>query len=508
MNHVNALARGVIFCGFEGETFDASLPLMGGYVLFARNATSLRQVRALTDALRERAFDDGTAPAIAIDQEGGRVARLREGIEPMPSMMALGAANDLELAGRAGEQVAFDLRRAGCTLDFAPVLDLSSHAGNTVIGTRSLGSRPDAVAALGAAYGAGLERGGVAPCYKHFPGHGATATDSHEALPFVSDDATTLRGRDVVPFAAVARTAPAMLAAHLVVTAFDSHNPATASPAILNAFLRDELGFNGALVTDCLQMSALDERGGTVDGAVAALAAGADVLIVSNSPAVALEAVAAIERAVTGGSLPLSRLEAAFARASTLRGIAQSPIAVDAFPPHPGVGREIARRGVTLVRGFAHVDPLAAIAVSFEGDRVEGINTAAARPRASLRHESPALKELNLPLDPAAEDIEAALRAIHDSGRRVLILARRAHLYEAQAAAIDRILADAPDAVAVSMLEPFDVPLFKKARHVLAAFGDDAASIGGLADVLFGGSPAQGQMPVDPDAAGERIRDA
>src|SRR5581483_6623606 len=112
MNHVNALARGVIFCGFEGETFDASLPLMGGYVLFARNAISLRQVRALTDALRERAFDDGTAPAIAIDQEGGRVARLREGIEPMPSMMALGAANDLELAGRAGEQVAFDLRRA------------------------------------------------------------------------------------------------------------------------------------------------------------------------------------------------------------------------------------------------------------------------------------------------------------------------------------------------------------------------------------------------------------
>ena len=210
MIDLNALARGVVLAGFEGETFDPALPQFGGYVLFARNASSLPQVRALTDALRSRAFDDGTVPLVAIDQEGGRVVRLRNGVEPMPSMMALGAAGDLELAGRAGEQVAFDLRRAGCTMNFAPVLDLALHAGNTVIGTRSLGSHPENVAALGAAFGAGLERGGIVPCYKHFPGHGATATDSHAELPRVTDDADTLRARDLVPFAAVAPTAPAM----------------------------------------------------------------------------------------------------------------------------------------------------------------------------------------------------------------------------------------------------------------------------------------------------------
>ncbi len=131
--------------------------------------------------------------------------RLRDGVEPMPPMMALGAADDLELARRAGEQIAFDLRRAGCTMDFAPVLDLALDPRNTVIGTRSFGADPQQVAELGAAFGRGLRAGGILPCYKHFPGHGATAVDSHEALPAIEADEATLRARDLVPFAAVAR---------------------------------------------------------------------------------------------------------------------------------------------------------------------------------------------------------------------------------------------------------------------------------------------------------------
>lgn len=496
MISVNALARGALLVGFDGETFDASLPQFGGYVLFARNASSLPQVRALTGALRARPFDDGTAPLVAIDQEGGRVARLRSGVEPMPSMMTLGAAGDLELAGRAGEQVAFDLRRAGYSMNLAPVLDLASHAGNTVIGTRSLGSRPADVAALGAAYGIGLERGGVIPCYKHFPGHGATPVDSHGALPRVADDAETLGERDLVPFAAVAQKAPAIMGAHVAATAFDAHNPATASDRIANGLLRDELGFRGAYVTDCLRMGALDEYGGTVASALAALAAGADLLVVSREPDVALEIVAAIERAVGDGTLARARLEEAFARTAALRRMAMPPLPLDEFPPHPGVGREIARRGVTLVRGFAHADPLSTIVVSFEGERFEGINAAPVTGE-SLRRESPALAELRLPLEPAADDVDSALRSLRESGRRALVLARRAHLYGAQAAAIDRILSEAADALVVSMLEPFDVPLFARARHVLAAYGDDAAAIGGLADVLFGGSLPSGRMPVD-----------
>jgi hypothetical protein len=225
------------------------------------------------------------------------------------------------------------------------------------------------------------------------------------------------------------------------------------------------------------------------------------LLTVSHSVELAMQLADAIERAVADGTVPRSRLEEAYARVLRVREMAQPALPLDEFPPHPGVGREIARRGVTLVRGFAHADPLATIIVSFEplyrpdAQSKDGINIVA-EPTLSLRRESPALKELHLPLDPSAEDIDAVRREVAASGRRPLLLARRAHLHPQQAAAIDTVIADAADAIVVSMLEPFDVPLFGRARHVLAAYGDDAASIGGLADVLFGGSLPTGQMPV------------
>ncbi|MBV8067102.1 MAG: glycoside hydrolase family 3 protein, partial [Candidatus Eremiobacteraeota bacterium] len=167
---IGELARGVVMAGIADASIDARLPRLAGYLLFGASDASLPAVRALTDTLRAR--DGNPPPLIAIDQEGGVVMRLRNGVEPMPPMMALGAANDLELAGRAGDQVAFDLRRAGITLDFAPVLDLALEPGNTVIGTRSIGADPSRVAALGSVFARGLQRGGVQPCYKHFPGHG------------------------------------------------------------------------------------------------------------------------------------------------------------------------------------------------------------------------------------------------------------------------------------------------------------------------------------------------
>jgi beta-N-acetylhexosaminidase len=498
VNAAGQWARGVIAAGFDGETFDPALPRFGAYVLFARNVGSLRQVRALTDGLREARSTDPVAPLVAIDQEGGRVARLRDGVEPMPSMMALGAVDDLELAGRAGEQTAFDLRRAGCSLDFAPVLDLALHAGNTVIGTRALGSDPARVAALGAAFSAGLARGGMLACGKHFPGHGGSPIDSHLSLPVIDADAATLRRRDLVPFVAMAKTAPAFMGTHAVVRAFDAQHPATLSYPIATQLLRDELGFDGVLVTDCLQMSAVSEFGTAADVAVAALAAGADLLTVSHDVGLALEMAEAIERAVAEGRLPAARLQQAYTRVMRLRASAdaQESLPLDAFPPHPGVGREIGRRAMTLVRGLAHVDPLTSIALSFDGGAPEGINAGISN-GASLRRESPALVEIGLSLDPDDAAIAAALQVVIASGRRPLLLARRAHLHPEQARAIARIVQDFPDAVVVSMLEPFDVALFSGARHVLAAYGDDPASVGGLADVLFGGSSPQGRLPVE-----------
>jgi beta-N-acetylhexosaminidase len=488
-------SRGVVAAGFDGERLDPDLPLTGGYVLFSRNATSPAQMRSLTDALRARAGDDAP-PLIAIDQEGGRVARLRQDVERMPSMMALGATGDVDLAGRAGEQTAFDLRRAGCTLDFAPVIDLALYPDNTVIGTRSIGADPVKVAALGKAFADGLERGGIVPCFKHFPGHGATPVDSHVALPVVDADAATLRRRDVLPFAAVAARAPAMMSAHAIFRAFDRWRPATMSTNLAVDLLRSELGFNGVLITDCLEMSAVAQSGETPRNAVAALSAGADLLLVSHSAGLAACVGSAIERAVSEGELSAQRLHEAYSRVMRLRRSVRPPIALDAYPPHPGVGREIARRAITLIRGMPHADPVASIVVSFETNLTDGINISAFK-SASLRHEAPALEEIELPLEPSEPQLDRALDALSVSGRRPVLLARRAHLYDKQAHAIARLIEQYPDAVVVSTLEPFDLPLFANARHVLAAYGDDVASIGGLADVLFGGSPPAGRLPVE-----------
>jgi beta-N-acetylhexosaminidase len=467
--------------GISGTNFDASLPCFGGYLLFGSDGATLAQIRALTDALRKREHD--APPAIAIDQEGGPVARLRKGVEPMPPMMSLGAADDIELAQRAGEQIAFDLRRAGCTLDFAPVLDLALEPENAVIGTRSLGADPQRVASSGAAFARGLLRGGVLPCYKHFPGHGATAIDSHAMLPVIETDAATLRARDLVPFAGVAQRAPAMMSAHVVVRAFDADRPATLSPRIASDLLRGELGFRGVFVTDCLEMNAVAARG-SVECGVAALAAGADLLLFSHDAALANAATNAIETAVKDKRISLERLEEAYARVMKVRQEGAPPQPLDAFPPHPGVGREIGRRAVTLVRGVPHANPLTSIAVSFGAQG------------SLLAREAPAIEELIFPIDPTSEDVRAIMARLADVERRPLVLARRPHRYPAQAEAVARILDRYPDALVVLLFEPFGVSLFANARHLLVVYGDDLASIGGLADVIFGGSMPSGRLPL------------
>jgi beta-N-acetylhexosaminidase len=461
---ITQLARGVIM---------TSAPGFGGYVLFPQQSARLEEIRALTSGI----------PLVAVDQEGGRVARLHDGVEPMPPMMALGAANEIELARRAGEQIAFDLRRAGCTMDFAPVLDLAVEPRNTVIGTRSFGADAQRVAALGSAFGRGLQQGGVIPCYKHFPGHGATEIDSHAALPVIDADEATMRARDLLPFAEVARGASAMMSAHVVARAFDPEGPATLSRRIATDLLRGELGFRGAFVTDCLEMDAVAARG-SVESALEALAAGADLLLFSHDFELASAAAAAIEAAVNARRIPLERLEEAYARVSRLCEAGAAPLPLDAFPPHPGIGREIARRAITLLRGVPEADPLASIAVVFGSDDV------------LLGREAPVLEELHAPLDPSSTDLDGIDAALARSQRRPILLSRRAHLHPAQADAIRAILAGYPDALVVSLLEPFDLPLFEGARHLLASYGDDEASIGGLADVLFSGHMPTGRLPV------------
>jgi beta-N-acetylhexosaminidase len=471
----------------DGERVELRSIAPGGIVLFARNVSTLEATRALlADA---RAAIGGDAPALGcVDQEGGRVVRLRFAEEAMPAMMALGASEDEALAERAGAQLAAELRAIGANVNFAPVLDLALEPGNTVIGTRSLGSDPCLVARLGAALVRGMQGGGVAAAVKHFPGHGATAIDSHVALPIVDADEATLHARELVPFvAAFAVGVRAVMSAHVVVPALDPDRPATLSPRILTRLLREDLGFDGVCFTDCLEMDAIAAGAGTAGGAALALAAGADAAIISHDLTLARASRDAIVTAVESGVLPLERLAQAAERVARLR--ASIPAEVTPALPSAEVPLEIARAALRVVRGDPRLDPAPPVTViSFEGNVSDGIAaTSSQRPSLSLalRRRRMRSELLRVALDPDDAMLEMLLEVVRTQGdRQFVLVARRAHLHPQQREALDALLALAPRAVAVSALEPFDLPALARAETVVCTYGDEPANIEALADRL------------------------
>ncbi len=264
-----------------------------GFILFARNCESPEQVQILVDSLRETV---GRAEApVLIDQEGGRVARLKPPhwrAAPAPATFGRLAESDAEAAARAAwlnaRLLALDLAALGITVDCTPVLDLRLPEGHAVIGDRAFADDPARVARLGARVCAGLEAGGVLPVVKHVPGHGRARVDSHLDLPVVEAPRDVLEASDFRPFAAL-RDAPWAMTAHVVYSALDSDRPATTSPQVIAEVIRGHIGFDGVLVSDDLSMQAL--RGDLRSRTRAALAAGCDLVLHCNGDPAEMTAV-------------------------------------------------------------------------------------------------------------------------------------------------------------------------------------------------------------------------
>lgn len=327
VSDVEALAGGVLVTGFPGRSLDAGVLQRlrtlrpAGVLLFERNAENVAQLRALTSELRAAL----ERPIVAIDQEGGRVMRLRIDGEVAPSAREIGTRG-VQAAREAGDRIGALLARCGVNVNFAPVLDLDLLEENTVIGDRSYGRDPARVIALGSAFAAELRRHGVVPVFKHFPGHGSSAIDSHHDLPVVRETQSTLRARDLVPFAALLPSAEAVMSAHVRFDAFDAHAPATLSSRILIDLLRGEMGFRGVCFTDCLEMGALNRGDKRPELAVEAIAAGADCILVSHDLDYAQACVTAVARAARDGRLSPDRLREAHDRVRALReGLYRAP---------------------------------------------------------------------------------------------------------------------------------------------------------------------------------------
>ncbi len=406
------LAATCLFAGFDGPTVPEWLRPwlelgLGGVVLFARNVESREQLGALTRALRA----ERPELLIAIDEEGGDVTRLEaETGSSYPGNHALGAVDDVGLTQRVGAAMGAELAGVGVNLNLAPVADLCVNPDNPIVGVRSFGSDPDLVARHVTAFVDGLQSVGVAACAKHFPGHGATDADSHLELPTVTgglDDA-------LVPFrAAVNAGGRSIMTAHVRVPALDDE-PATLSRELVGGLLRDELGFQGMVISDALEMGAIAGTVGTAEGAVRAMLAGVDALCLG-----AELRPDTVHRAVVG-RVPEERLREASGRVAATAAWAQARVHGEF---DRGVGAAAAGRALEVEGDVALSGPPLVVELWPEGSIAAG----------EARH---GLGDSLRERDPATEVV--SLRGAADlpdpQGRSLVLVVRDAHRHEWQRA--------------------------------------------------------------------------
>ncbi|MEV0299691.1 glycoside hydrolase family 3 protein [Streptomyces prasinus] len=432
--------------------------------LFGRNVASPGQLAALTGQLRAECPE----VLVAIDEEGGDVTRLevRTG-SSFPGNHALGTVDDTDLTGAVAAELGRRLASCGVNFNWAPSADVNSDPANPVIGVRSFGADTGLVARHTAAYVAGLQSAGVAACTKHFPGHGDTSVDSHHALPRIDADAAVLAERELAPFrAAIATGSRAVMSAHILVPALDPDRPATLSRRILTDLLRGELGYDGLIVTDGMEMRAIAGSYGIERGSVLALAAGADAICVGGGltdEETVRRLCDTLVEAVRSGELPEERLADAARRVRALARWAaparRSPR--PAVAPDPGIGLAAARRAVTVTRTgpaapvtapvyVATFSPEANIAVGDETPWGVGAELERLLPGTTTG-------SFTGP-DAGARALEAA------AGRRVVAVVRDEHRHPWMRTALDILLAAGPDTVVVEMGVPQSAP--RGAPHV------------------------------------------
>jgi beta-N-acetylhexosaminidase len=314
--------------GFDGLEASADVKRLirdfavGHVILFARNVDSPEQVASLNRELQETARNAGhdTPLLIAVDQEGGRVARMGPPWTVWPPLRALGRIGSEDLARRMGAALAAECASAGIKCDFAPIMDVDTNPNNPIIGNRSFGDDPDLVGRLGVAMIEGLQGGGVVASAKHFPGHGDTDLDSHLELPVVEQGRSRLEDVEIRPFkrAIAARVATIMMA-HVLYPELDAEYPASISRPVVDGILRRELKYDGVVLTDDLEMKAVADRWTPDTSAVLAMQASCDIVPVCNTHDAQVTAIEGAVRAVESGDVPFKAMDDSLKRIRTMK---------------------------------------------------------------------------------------------------------------------------------------------------------------------------------------------
>ena len=492
------LAHRVVMASFAGPTapdwlLDRLRTGLGSVALFGSNVASLEQVAELTAALRAA----GPDVLVTADEEGGDVTRLHMSTgSPAPGNASLGAADSESLTAAVAASTGRELSSVGIDLDLAPVVDVNSNPDNPVIGVRSFGATPELVARHSRAWIDGLQSAGVGACAKHFPGHGDTAVDSHLGMPTVAASLEVLRARELVPFvAAVQAGVVSVMTSHVLLPALDPALPATLSPTVLG-LLRNELGFDGLIVSDALDMAGASAGRGVPAAAVLALAAGCDLLCVgADKTAAEVDAVIrALVDAVESGRLPELRLAEAASRVDAAGDRVRGWRGGGAFPGDDESAAEVAARRALRVDG-AVPDARGAIVLRFR----TGTNVAVGQVPWGLPIDGVVLGG-RAPVDVTdASDVVALLHQAELDGateppaaqRPVVALVREAHRHPWVLAALGALAGLRPGRL-ITVEMGWPGPSRLPGAVLVRTYGASRANGEALDDLLAGGTGARG----------------
>jgi len=508
-----------LIIGLDGEVIDESFERMvkkykvANVILFKRNISSAEQVKHLCENIQKLVRKEtGHDAFITIDQEGGMVSRLSDDCVNIPGAMAIAASGDPKNAFEAGVLTGKQLKALGINFNLAPVADINSNSNNPVIGVRSYGDSPQKVAQYVKAMAKGLDQSGVLATAKHFPGHGDTSIDSHIGLPQVDKTLDELEACEWIPFREVINAGiPAVMTAHILFPALESKQvPATMSKTIVTDILKKRMGFTGLVVSDCMEMQAIQKYYGTVKGVVEAIKAGVDMIFVSHTHQLAAKAIEALVFEVENGDISLNEMEATALKILNYKEAyirnKQKKLDNEAgFNRLEGKGfaYELLKKTMTQVKPSVRKLPNSSEKTVFIGCKPFSTTEASNQEESAFDFPSYMAKHFGgkgvlISENPDKDEIERVCAKVNGS-TEIILGTYNGHLFKGQLELVDELWEKNREAAitVVALRNPYDLLNLPPDVGAIAAFEYTGQSLKAIVDVLQGKVKMTGSLPIN-----------
>lgn len=479
---------------------------VGNIILFGQNVGTPNELLELTSKLQEEAKVAGhTHPLlISVDQENGVVRRIKDQVTLFPGAMSLGAADSIDLAKEVGLATGRELRSLGINWNLAPVLDVNNNPNNPVINVRSFGEDPRKVGELGIAWMKGIQEAGVAATLKHFPGHGDTDTDSHLDLPSVNHSLERLFDVELVPFIqGIKNGADAIMTAHIYFSTIEPEygRPATLSKNVLTGLLRNQLGFDGVITTDSLEMNAISKTVGVVNGALQAATAGADLLMITRTYDFQVEAVQRIVNACQTGEIDVEQILASNNRVMKLKE-KYSGVGIGSNynrEQHEGLAKRAYKESISVLKDETLPIPLEkrkhlALFVSKE-PMLQVVEKEESNLLEIKKKYKDQIDFMEMSSNDHLETQWAEIKKTLNNYEQIILFTKSLKLDDPLTKMLQELVLSSKTTV-ISLKNPYDFKLLNKADNFICAFDDTPTAIQAALDVLFGDETPTGKVPV------------